>query len=126
MPVDEPDGRQQAEPAEKKSPAAEESQKRPGTLKITSDGEDSLQTESISGVTDSSTMNGISPLQQDLTTTVETEEEIISFVNARVNADFKKIRGKVLFRSDLPRNTVGKLLRRDMREWAEKEATKLY
>ena len=55
-----------------------------------------------------------------------TEEEIISFVNARVNADFKKIRGKVLFRSDLPRNTVGKLLRRDMREWAEKEATKLY
>ena len=55
-----------------------------------------------------------------------TEEEIISYVNARVNADFKKIRGKVLFRSDLPRNTVGKLLRRDMREWAEKEATKLY
>ena len=52
------------------------------------------------------------------------EEEIISYVNARVNADFKKIRGRVLFRSNLPRNTVGKLLRRDMREWAEKEATK--
>ena len=37
-----------------------------------------MQTESTSGVTASSTMNGMSPLQPDLTTTVETEEEIIS------------------------------------------------
>ena len=43
-------------------------------------------------------------------------------VDARVNADFKRLRGKVIFRDSLPRNTVGKLLRRDMRAWAQEQA----
>ena len=53
-----------------------------------------------------------------------TEDDIKTFVNSRVNADFKKIRGRVLFRESVPRNTLGKLLRRDMRKWAEDEAAK--
>ena len=65
MPVDEPDGRQQAEPRQTNSPVTVESPARPGTLNLTSDGEDSLQTESTSGLTESSTMNGISPLHTD-------------------------------------------------------------
>ena len=40
----------------------------------------------------------------------------------RVNVDFKKIRGRVLFRDSVPRNTMGKLLRREMRKWAEQQA----
>ena len=36
-----------------------------------------------------------------------------------MDADYKKIRGKVWFRDALPRNTSGKLLRREMRKWAE-------
>jgi len=47
------------------------------------------------------------------------EEAIRDFVNQRVNADFKKIRGKVIFRNAIPRNSAGKLLRREMRKWAE-------
>ena len=53
-----------------------------------------------------------------------TEDDIKTFVNSRVNADFKKIRGRVLIRQSVPRNTLGKLLRRDMRKWAEDEAIK--
>ena len=52
------------------------------------------------------------------------ENDIINYVNSRVDADYKKIRGRVLFRKVLPRNTSGKLLRREMRRWAEEEAEK--
>ena len=66
LPVDEPDGRQQTEPTQQNSPDAQQPQARPGTLKIASDGEeDSLQTGSTSGLAESATMNGISPLQKD-------------------------------------------------------------
>ena len=47
------------------------------------------------------------------------EEELIEFVNSKVN-DFKKIRGGIIFRDAIPRNTVGKLMRKKMRDWAEK------
>ena len=50
------------------------------------------------------------------------EQDLKSFVDARVNADFKRLRGRVIFRDSLPRNTVGKLLRRDMRAWAQGQA----
>ena len=36
--------------------------------------------------------------------------------------DYKKIRGGVIFTDEIPRNNVGKLMRRRMREWAEKLA----
>ena len=36
--------------------------------------------------------------------------------------DYKKIRGGIIFRDAIPRNNVGKLVRRKMREWAEQEA----
>ena len=60
-------------------------------------------------------------MREDAAGTVS-ERDIIDFVNGRVNADFKKIRGRILFRDSVPRNTSGKLLRREMRQWAEKEA----
>ena len=50
------------------------------------------------------------------------EDDIVHYVNNRVDADYKKIRGRILFRKVLPRNTSGKLLRREMRRWAEEEA----
>ena len=50
------------------------------------------------------------------------EDDIVNYVNSRVDADYKQIRGRVLFREALPRNTSGKLLRREMRRWAEEEA----
>lgn len=50
------------------------------------------------------------------------EEEIKKFVDERVDADFKKVRGQVIMRNELPRNSMGKLLRREMRRWAEEEA----
>ena len=53
-----------------------------------------------------------------------TEDDIKTFVNSRVDTDFKKIRGRVMFRESVPRNTLGKLLRREMRKWAEEEAMK--
>ena len=49
-------------------------------------------------------------------------EDIVQFVNDRVDADYKKLSGKVFFRSALPRNTIGKLLRREMRDWADRQA----
>ena len=55
---------------------------------------------------------------------IVSEEDIKEFVNGKVNADFKKIRGQVLFRKSVPRNTSGKLLRREMRLWAEEEAAR--
>ena len=36
--------------------------------------------------------------------------------------DYKKIRDGIIFRDTIPRNNVGKLVRRKMREWAEQEA----
>ena len=61
-------------------------------------------------------------LREDAAAGSVSERDIIDYVNGRVNADFKKIRGRVLFRESVPRNTSGKLLRREMRQWAEKEA----
>ena len=43
-------------------------------------------------------------------------------MNSKV-IDYKKIRGEVIFRNEIPHNSVGKLLRRDMRLWAEKIAS---
>ena len=61
-------------------------------------------------------------MREDAAAGSVSERDIIDYVNGRVNADFKKIRGRVLFRESVPRNTSGKLLRREMRQWAEKEA----
>jgi len=44
----------------------------------------------------------------------------LKHVNDQVE-DFKRVRGGILFRKNIPRNTSGKLLRREMREWARKE-----
>jgi len=49
-----------------------------------------------------------------------TENELIEFVNSKV-IDYKKIRGGIMFRDEIPRNNVGKLVRRKMREWAEQQ-----
>lgn len=49
-----------------------------------------------------------------------TAEEIRDHVNNQV-IDFKKIRGPVIFRDVIPRNSVGKLVRREMRNWAQNE-----
>ena len=52
------------------------------------------------------------------------EDDIRRFVESRVDADYKRVRGKVIFRDALPRNTMGKLLRREMRKWAEEQIQK--
>ncbi len=44
--------------------------------------------------------------------------DIQEFVDSQV-ADFKKLRGGVSVRDSLPRTTIGKLLRRDLREAAK-------
>ena len=49
-----------------------------------------------------------------------TEKKLREFVNGKIKVDYKKIRGTIHFRDELPRNNVGKLVRRRMREWAEK------
>ena len=49
-----------------------------------------------------------------------TENELIEFVNSQV-IEYKKIRGGIMFRSEIPRNNVGKLVRKKMREWAEQQ-----
>ena len=51
-------------------------------------------------------------------------DNIVQFVDDKVDADYKRLRGKILVRDSLPRNTAGKLLRREMRKWAEEEANK--
>ena len=48
-----------------------------------------------------------------------TAEELRTFVNEKV-IDFKKLRGDIIFQKEIPHNSVGKLLRREMRQWAEK------
>ena len=50
------------------------------------------------------------------------ENDLKDFVNSKV-IDYKKIRGEVIFRNEIPHNSVGKLLRREMRLWAEKIST---
>jgi len=44
-------------------------------------------------------------------------------VNSQV-ADYKKVRGGLLFRPSIPHNTSGKLLRREMRTWAREQVEK--
>ena len=51
-------------------------------------------------------------------------DDIRSFVNDRIKIDYKKIRGDILIRDQIPRNSVGKLLRREMRKWAEMQLSK--
>ncbi len=51
-----------------------------------------------------------------------TEAELCDFVNNQVT-DFKRIRGGIIFRKEIPRNSVGKLVRRQMREWAKSQAS---
>ena len=46
-----------------------------------------------------------------------TEDELVQHVNDKV-IDFKKVRGGIHFRESIPRNNVGKLVRREMRAWA--------
>lgn len=48
------------------------------------------------------------------------EQELLTFFNVQV-PDFKRIRGGIIFREKIPRNVIGKLLRREMRDWAEKQ-----
>ena len=43
-----------------------------------------------------------------------TEEHLLEFFNQQV-ADFKKLRGGIIFREKIPRNIIGKLLRREMK-----------
>ena len=49
-----------------------------------------------------------------------TENDLIEYVNSQV-IEYKKIRGGIMFRSEIPRNNVGKLVRKKMREWAEQQ-----
>ena len=51
------------------------------------------------------------------------KEDIRNFVNERTKVDYKKIRGDIIIRDKIPRNSNGKMLRREMRKWAEEEAT---
>ena len=48
------------------------------------------------------------------------ENELVDHVNSQV-AEWKRIRGGIIFREELPRNSVGKLLRREMRDWARRQ-----
>ena len=53
-----------------------------------------------------------------------TVDDIKLFVNSKIKVNYKQIRGDILIRNEIPRNSVGKLLRREMRKWAEEEARK--
>ena len=44
------------------------------------------------------------------------ESDLTEFVNSRV-ASHKRIRGGITFVDSLPRNSLGKLLRDEMKEW---------
>jgi 4-coumarate--CoA ligase len=52
------------------------------------------------------------------------EEDIKNLVKGRL-ADYKQLRGGVFYLNSIPRNTVGKILRKDLRELAKKESPKL-
>ena len=48
------------------------------------------------------------------------EEVVKDFVKARL-AQYKQLRGGVVFVDELPKNAIGKYLRRDLRERAKRE-----
>ncbi len=48
------------------------------------------------------------------------EKELVDFVAARV-VEPKRLHGGVMFADSIPRNSVGKLLRREMRKWAQEK-----
>lgn len=48
------------------------------------------------------------------------EQEIKEFVRQRL-APYKQLRGGVVFVDEIPKNAIGKLLRRELRERAKKE-----
>ena len=49
------------------------------------------------------------------------ENKLVDFVNNQIETDYKKIRGGIIFRKEIPRNNVGKLLRKELKEWASKQ-----
>jgi len=51
-----------------------------------------------------------------------TTEDIKDYANARIKIDYKKIRGDIILRDEIPRNSNGKLVRREMRKWAEEQS----
>lgn len=48
------------------------------------------------------------------------EEDVKEFVKARL-APYKQLRGGVVFLDEIPKNAIGKFLRRELRERAKKE-----
>jgi acyl-CoA synthetase (AMP-forming)/AMP-acid ligase II len=48
------------------------------------------------------------------------EDEVKDFVKARV-AQYKQLRGGVVFVDEIPKNAIGKFLRRELRERAKRE-----
>ena len=56
-----------------------------------------------------------------LFSTQVSEEDLLKYFNRRV-ANYKQIRGGIIFRDSIPRNATGKLLRRHMRAWAERQS----
>jgi len=57
-------------------------------------------------------------LNQGFKSTKNLQKGLIQFVNGRV-AYFKQIRGGIIFQDSLPRNSMGKLVRKEMRDWAK-------
>lgn len=53
-----------------------------------------------------------------------TAKEIQDYVSSRV-AGYKQLRGGVVFVSEIPKNAIGKFLRKDLRERAKREARML-
>lgn len=48
------------------------------------------------------------------------EDEVKEFVKSKL-ADYKQLRGGVVYVDELPKNAIGKILRRDLRDRAKKE-----